>query len=375
MTSAGKSEGRRHRMLVLCPYPIGVAAGQRLKFEQYYDDWRAHGWEVTISPFMTRDMWDIAFDRGHLGRKLVGLIVGTGRRLRDLFRIGRYDLIYSFMYLTPVGTTGLERIGRRAAKKLIYDVEDNVLGGAAGIGATNPNRVLRLLRGAGKYRYLAREADHIITSSPALNDVCRQINRHGACTYISSSIDAARFQPANDYSEDRTLTIGWTGTFSSRPFLDLIAPMLQRLASKRDFKLRVIGNFDFALPGVDLEVIRWTAEREVADLQAIDIGLYPLPIDDDWVSGKSGLKAITYMMMGLPCVATAVGTTPLIIRDGENGLLVRTEGEWIDALRRLLDDPGLRRRLGEQARRDAVENYSTDAIAAEYRAVLDNLIG
>ncbi|MEO7277722.1 MAG: glycosyltransferase, partial [Sphingomicrobium sp.] len=67
--------------------------------------------------------------------------------------------------------------------------------------------------------------------------------------------------------------------------------------------------------------------------------------------------------------------TPLIIRDGENGLLVRTEGEWIDALRRLLDDPGLRRRLGEQARRDAVANYSTDAIAAEYRAVLDNVIG
>ena len=106
------------------------------------------------------------------------------------------------------------------------------------------------------------------------------------------------------------------------------------------------------------------------DLQGIDIGLYPLPIDD-WVSGKSGLKAIQYMAFGIPCVATDVGTTPMIIRDGDNGLLVRTEEEWLAALERLIDDPDLRVRLGEKARRDAVAKYSTKAIAAEYRKVLD----
>ena len=42
------------RVLVLCPYPYGVAAGQRLKFEQYYDDWRAAGWEVDAAPFMAQ---------------------------------------------------------------------------------------------------------------------------------------------------------------------------------------------------------------------------------------------------------------------------------------------------------------------------------
>ena len=123
---------------------------------------------------------------------------------------------------------------------------------------------------------------------------------------------------------------------------------------RRAFRLRVIGNFDYGLEGVDLEVIRWTAEREVEDLQAIDIGVYPLPLED-WVTGKSGLKAIQYMAFGIPCVATKVGTTPMLIRDGENGLLVRTRAEWVSALERLLDDPELRRRVGEQARRDAVD--------------------
>jgi glycosyltransferase involved in cell wall biosynthesis len=236
----------------------------------------------------------------------------------------------------------------------------------------HPNRLLRFLRASGKYSFLVREADHVVTSSPALNERCKTINR-GACTYISSSVDADRFQPANRYSNDGLVTIGWTGTFSSRQYLELIRGVLQKLAQQRRFRLRVIGNFDYELRGVDLEVIRWTAEREIEDLQAIDVGLYPLPADE-WVSGKSGLKAIQYMMMGLPCVATDVGTTPLIIRDGENGLLVRTEEEWLDALVRLLDDPELRRRLGEAARRDAVAKYSTKAVAAQYREVLSSTL-
>jgi glycosyltransferase involved in cell wall biosynthesis len=79
-------------------------------------------------------------------------------------------------------------------------------------------------------------------------------------------------------------------------------------------------------------------------------------------------------MMGLPCVATDVGTTPLIIRDGENGLLVRSESEWLQALRRLIDDPDLRRRLGQQARRDAVARYSNQAVSGHYRKVLASVM-
>jgi glycosyltransferase involved in cell wall biosynthesis len=125
---------------------------------------------------------------------------------------------------------------------------------------------------------------------------------------------------------------------------------------------------------VDLTVVRWTVEREVSDLQSLDIGVYPLPLDD-WVSGKSGLKAIQYMAFGIPPVATGLGTTPMIVRHGENGLLVKTDEEWLESLETLIRDPALRRRLGEAARRDAVAKYSTSAIAAEYRRVLATVMG
>ncbi|MBK7932405.1 MAG: glycosyltransferase [Acidobacteria bacterium] len=132
------------------------------------------------------------------------------------------------------------------------------------------------------------------------------------------------------------------------PFLDLLRPVFIELKKQRDFKLIVIGNFEYDFPEMDLEVIQWSAEREVEDLQKLDIGVYPLPMDD-WVMGKSGLKAIQYMAFGLPCVATDISTVQQFIEDGKNGILVKTVDEWVFALSELIDSPELRRQIGQCA--------------------------
>jgi len=364
----------RPRLLILCPYPEGIAAGQRLKYEQYLDDWRAMGFDIDVSPFMDISLWRVAFTRGAYLEKARGISHGYLRRLRDLFRIHRYDVVYVFMWVTPFGTSLFERLVRLLAKRLVFDVEDNVLAEQTQPNSNHPNPIIGLLRSREKVRHLVRTADHVVTSSPFLNEFCRTLNKKSCCTYISSSVDVERFVPANRYANDKPVVIGWTGTFSSKEYLDLLHNVFSKLASRVPYKLKVIGNFDYALDGIDLEVVRWTKEREVQDLQDIDIGVYPLPIND-WVLGKSGLKAIQYMAFGLPIVATDVGTTPLLITDNVNGLLVRTEEEWIAALEKLVHDPSLRKRLGEKARTDAVANYSLPVIALQYRQVLQTTMG
>ena len=136
----------------------------------------------------------------------------------------------------------------------------------------------------------------------------------------------------------------------------------------------MIGTFDYELPGVHVEVIRWTKATEVADLQSLDIGVYPLPTND-WVLGKSGLKAIQYMAFGLPTVATKVGTTPLLISHEVDGLLVESQEEWVIALERLVREPELRRKLGQAARVKAVQKYSVSAVKQDYRRVLKLVLG
>lgn len=360
----------RRRMLVLCPFPEGVAAGQRLKYEQYFDNWRASGWDITVSPFMDVDMWDIVYRPGRTVQKAAGVLRGEMRRLRDYARVRRYDLIYVHMNVTPLGTAQSERLVRARAKRIVYDLEDNVLHGS---GGTSVNPLAALLKSTGKIKYLIGASDHVIASSPSLAETCARLNRRRAATYISSSVDTDRFVPAPPRAPGIPVTIGWTGTFSSRPYLDLLAPVFRRLTERVPFRLRVIGNFDYTLPGVDLEVVTWTREHEVKDLQALDIGVYPLPVDD-WVNSKSGLKAIQYMAFGIPTVATEVGTTPMLIRDRDNGRLVRTEDEWVDALEELVSDPVLRARFGAAARADAVAKYSVTAVAADYRRVLEQVM-
>lgn len=361
---------RKRKILIICPFPQGVAAGQRLKYEQYFDHWRENGYDITVSSFMDIPMWNIVYTPDNYAAKIFGTLRGHFRRLRDIYRIGRYDLVYVFMWVTPLGTSFFERVLRALSNRLIYDIEDNIL-----IKKGNDvNPFIKFLKGTGKTRYLIKTADHVITSSPFLNDYCLGINKKKACTYISSSVNTDRFLPVNSYANERKVTIGWTGTFSSKIYLDLLRNVFLELAKRCDFKLRVIGNFEYDLPGIDLEVIQWSKEKEVVDLQGIDIGVYPL-VQDAWVLGKSGLKAIQYMAFGLPTVATNVGTTPRIIRQHENGWLVKTDEEWVEALEELVKNPDLRRKFGEAARKTVLENYSTHVIKSTYLSILNKQFG
>ena len=341
-----------------------------MKYEQYFTDWKSLGYHIDVSSFMDLQMWEVVYSPGCYYEKIMGVLRGQMRRFKDLSRIADYDLIYVFMWVTPFGTSFFEWIVRGLAKQLVYDIEDNVLVEQTSTAKIlHPNRWIALLKSPGKARFLIKTADHVITSSPFLNHFCLQINARKACSYISSSVDTDRFVSSNRYSNENVVVIGWTGTFSSKIYLDMLRDVFLKLADRVRFKLKVIGNFDYELPGVHLEVIRWTKVTEVIDLQSLDIGVYPLPIDA-WVLGKSGLKAIQYMAFGLPIVATKVGTTPLLISHEVDGLLVESQEEWVIALERLVREPELRRKLGQAARVKAVQKYSVSAVKQDYRRVL-----
>jgi hypothetical protein len=120
---------------------------------------------------------------------------------------------------------------------------------------------------------------------------------------------------------------------------------------------------------IPVEFVPWRLEREGDDLVGFDIGVMPLD-DTAWSRGKCGFKLLQYMAAGLPAIASPVGVNRSIIRHGENGFLAETPAEWGAALARLIEDPSLRARLGQAARRTVEMEYSLARCSDAFVAVL-----
>jgi glycosyltransferase involved in cell wall biosynthesis len=87
-------------------------------------------------------------------------------------------------------------------------------------------------------------------------------------------------------------------------------------------------------------------------------------------------SAVEALSVGVPVVATSVGGVPEVVRDGENGLLVPPgrPDELAGALRRLIDEDGLRDRLAAAARA-SVEASSSEAIYGRLESLLAEAAG
>lgn len=358
------------RILIIAPYPEGVAPAQRLKYEQYFDFVRENGYQIETCSFVNNRFWSIIYQPGRVPEKIFWTLAGFLKRLVWSVRLPFYDGIFIYHSVAPLGPAFFERLYCLLNSKLIYDIDDMI----HLAHSSQANKFTKWLKGSSRVTHLMKKARHIITCTPALDAFARQFNEN--TTDISSMINTETYKPVNPYqnSSSQPITLGWSGSHSTEKYLALLTPVLQEVSKQRKIRLLVIGSGNFTMPGVEVESIKWKAASEVADLQRIDIGLYPLP-DDPWVYGKSGLKALQYMALGVPTVATAIGANFRVIENNRSGLLVKSDEEWVAALLHLIDHPEERRRLGSASRERVEKYYSIHANREVYLAIFDKVYG
>ena len=82
------------------------------------------------------------------------------------------------------------------------------------------------------------------------------------------------------------------------------------------------------------------------------------------------------MAMGLPCVGTAVGGVPEVIRSGSTGFVVpKKDPEALArALAEVIANPDLRRRFGRQGREAAVAGHSLETVARRHAEVIEHAL-
>ena len=83
-----------------------------------------------------------------------------------------------------------------------------------------------------------------------------------------------------------------------------------------------------------------------------------------------GLSIIEAMMAGVPVVGLATTELAAVIRSGENGVIDTRMSVLVDAMQRLIEEPGWARAMGEAGRQTAVERFGIERFVRDWMEVL-----
>jgi glycosyltransferase involved in cell wall biosynthesis len=230
-------------------------------------------------------------------------------------------------------------------------------------------------------RQASRLADAVVSVSRQTDEHARHMGEgHGSKLHvIENGVDLSRFRPDREGCSAVRAELGvppgarLVGTAGRLEEVKNQALLLRAAAPLLGSNLRLVLVGDGPLRaslqalvrelGRDAEV-RFLGTRSDMPRVMAALDLFVLS------SHTEGLPVVLLeaMATGLPVVCTAVGGIAEVVEDGRTGLLVR-EGDEVrlrESMARLLGDPALAMRMGEDGRARAVERYSVDRMVARY---------
>ncbi|HTP62732.1 MAG TPA: glycosyltransferase family 4 protein [Burkholderiales bacterium] len=233
-----------------------------------------------------------------------------------------------------------------------------------------------------------RAAARVVTTGEALKRELVERNGFRATRIesVPTGIDAGRFRPGERAAarakfglpQDKTL-VGIVATLRSWKGHALLLDAMAQLPAQ--FELVIVGDGPqrealekkieqlglrgrVRMQGQQADVLPW--------LRALDI--FALP---SYANEGVPQALIQAMLVELPCVTTAVGGIPELAEHERTALVVppRDAGALAAAIERLAGSEGLRRELGEAARKHCVEGYSYERMLDRMENVFRNVAG
>jgi glycosyltransferase involved in cell wall biosynthesis len=325
----------------------------RFRLMQYFPRFAAAGWRVDHRPLWPSLYRDRLFKAGLLGR-FEGRAMAALRRgklLGDFAAAGRYDAIVIGRELPHL----VRFLGRRNPR-LIFDFDDAIYLG--------PSR--------GAIVELARCAAAVVVGNDLLAAAAREWTSR--VRIIPTVVDTKQYARPSGHGGS-PCRVGWLGSgYSIRETLFPHIAMLARLQEELGFDFTIMSRPRTVLPESSLQwrFVEWSPEAETNIARHFDIGIMPL-VDTPGQRAKCGAKLLQYMAAGLPAVASPIGANRQIVTSGSDGFLAETPADWRRCLGALVEDSGLRRRLGEAARARVEADYSLDRWSTTWLGLLDEV--
>ena len=260
----------------------------------------------------------------------------------------------------------------RLRHRLVYETDDDIFSvpPERWVHATYPQHVMQ-----DAVTMAAQVADLVTVSTEPLAQVyrargCRDVRVLPNCL-PPGVVGMARNR------NRRKLVIGWAGGGSHAKDLAMAAGAVRgTLDSVPKTELHIIGaNFTDLFPRGRCRYTDWVPAGESLDYYRsidFDIGLAPLT-GTVFDQSKSNIKALEYMALGIPVLASDVEPYRGTVIDGVNGYLIRRPGDWGRRLRELASDPQARAEMGAKGQEMAAA-HTIEANWHKWAAVYEELL-
>jgi len=310
----------------------------------------------------------------------VGSLAFMAEALRAVVRLrGSFDVLHAHQLLSPA-TVGL---AASALTGLPLIVNPHACGDIGDVGILSATRFGRLRLATVMHR-----ADAFVAVSRAIHDELIGAGAPpGAVWDIVNGVDTDRFSPVAPRERlalRRSLLLGeqplvaYTGRLAREKGVDVLVEAWPHLLARvPDARLCLLGDgreearlrLQARALGVEASVEFLGGAPDVAPyLRAADAAVLP--------SRNEGMPValLEAMSCALPVVATAVGGSLEVVRDGATGRLVPTEAPAAlgEALAEALLDPAARAR-GVAAREHVLAHFAMDLIADRFLALYQTL--
>jgi glycosyltransferase involved in cell wall biosynthesis len=285
------------------------------------------------------------------------------------------DLIHAhnlFFMTTPLAIV-LKRLLRRPLVTTLH------LGALSHLGGLTQLAVTLYERSIG--RTILRQSDRVIAVSQAVADHGRRLAPGAAIRVIPNGVDSYRFRPAPNGAPPagrRRIALVGRLIFNKGPhYLIDAAPAI--LARHPDVEFLIVGDGPLRA-SLEAAVARRGLARSFAFL-----GLRPdVPellqsatmLVRPSLSEGLPLTVLEAMACALPVVATPVGGTAEVVRDGQTGYLVPPGAvpSLAEAICRLLDNPEQARQFGLQGRRLIEQEHSWERVVDQTLGLYGELV-
>ena len=355
------------KVLFIANHRKDRAPSQRFRFEQYIDFLNEQGYDCHLSNLFSKSDDKIFYSKGHFIAKGFIFVKTFIKRYFELKNASQYDIVFVSREAHKIGSSVLEKIILKSKAKFIYDFDDAIWKK----DMSKANQWFSWLKNPNKTKDIIAMADVVIAGNQYLKDYAYEFNKN--VVIIPTTIDTV-FYKSKEKKTTNKICIGWSGSTTTIKHFELAIPFLKKIKDLYQDKIiiKVIGDKNYFNKALDIKGKGWILEKEIEELATFDIGIMPLEADE-WSKGKCGLKGLQYMALEIPTIMSPVGVNKEIIQNGINGFLAKTETEWINSIKELIENENLRLKIGKAGRATVIDKYSVEAQKENYLSVFNSL--